>query len=217
MVLTGLIEDMNAGLRREWVYRGIWDKNYCESREPQILSMLLELLSHQNYWDVKLALNPNFRFMAARSIYKSILKYESFLHGRSYVVQPLPIADFRIEVSGNSTLNLSWQHAVDPLEPTAFPRGYIVYTAVDDGGFDNGTFTQINRYTFTPQKDRIYRFRVTAVNEGGESMPSETLAASIASENKGTVLIINGFQRLSAPQTVETDSTLGFDILSDYI
>lgn len=216
MVLTGLIEDMNAGLGREWVYRGIWDKNYCESREPQILSMLLELLSHQNYWDVKLALNPNFRFMAARSIYKSILKYESFLHDRSYVVQPLPIVDFRIEVSGSSTLDLSWEPAVDTLEPTASPRGYVVYTAVDDGGFDNGTFCQNNRYTFkSPEKDRIYRFRITAVNEGGESMPSETLAASIASESKGTVLIINGFQRLGAPQTVETDSTLGFDILTD--
>ena len=215
MVLTGLLRDLNAGLDREWVYRGIWDKNYCESREPQILSMLLELLSHQNYWDVKLALNPNFRFMASRSIYKSILKYESFLHDRSYVIQPLPVDNFRIEISGSTTLDLSWQAVNDTLEPTANPGGYIVYTAVDDGGFDNGTFTRNTSYRFTPQKDHIYRFRITAVNEGGQSMPSETLAACISSESKGTVMVVNGFQRLSAPQTVETDSTLGFDILSD--
>ncbi len=215
MVLTGLLRDLNAGLKREWVYRGIWDKNYCESREPQILSMLLELLSHQNYWDVKIALNPNFRFMASRSIYKSILKYESFLHDCSYIVQPLPVEKFSIDLSGTSTLNLNWQAVQDTLEPTAVPGGYIVYTAVDDGGFDNGTFTRINSYRFTPVKDHIYRFKVTAVNEGGESMPSETLAACIASESKGTVMVVNGFQRLSAPQTVETDSTQGFDILSD--
>lgn len=215
MVLTGLINDLNAGLDRDWVYRGIWDKNYCESREPQILSMLLELLSHQNYWDVKLALNPNFRFMASRSIYKSILKYEAFLHDRSYVVQPLPVEKFSIEISGTSTLNLSWAAVTDTLEPTAVPGGYIVYTAIDDDGFDNGTFTRSNRYTIAPRKDHIYRFKVTAVNEGGESMPSETLAASIASGSKGTVLVVNGFQRLSAPQTVETDSTQGFDILTD--
>lgn len=215
MVLTGLLSDLNAGLDREWIYRGIWDKNYCESREPQILSMLLELLSHQNYWDVKLALNPNFRFMASRSIYKSILRYEAFLHDRSYVIQPLPVEDFRIEISGSTTLNLAWQAVKDTLEPTAVPAGYIVYTAVDDGGFDNGTYTRTNSYTFTPQKDRIYSFKVTAVNEGGQSMPSETLSACILSESKGTALVINGFQRLSAPQTVETDSTQGFDILSD--
>lgn len=215
MVLTGLKEDLNAGLGREWVYRGIWDKNYCETREPQILSMLLELLSHQNYWDLKLALNPNFAFMASRSIYKSILKYESFLHSRSFTVQPLPVESFRIEMSGNDVLKLSWKAAVDTLEPTAVPTGYIVYTATDDGGFDNGIYVESDSYSFLPEKDRLYSFRVAALNEGGQSMPSETLSASIASDNKGTVLVINGFQRLSAPQTVETDSTQGFDIISD--
>ena len=215
MVLTGLLRDLNAGLDREWMYRGIWDKNYCESREPQILSMLLELLSHQNYWDVKLALNPNFRFMASRSIYKSILKYEGFLHDRSYVIQPLPVENFSIEIAGGGTFKLNWREVTDTLEATATPGGYIVYTAVDDGGFDNGTFTRVDTYNFTPQKDHMYRFKVTAVNEGGESMPSETLAACIATESKGTILVVNGFQRLSAPQTVETDSTQGFDILTD--
>ena len=215
MVLTGLIDDLNAGLDRDWAYRGIWDKNYCESREPQILSMLLELLSHQNYWDVKLALNPNFRFMASRSIYKSILKYESFLHERNYVVQPLPVTNFSIGISGSSVLNLTWQAVADTLEPTAVPDGYIIYTAIDDGGFDNGTFSRINSYRISPEKDHLYRFKVAAVNEGGQSMPSETLAACIASDSKGTALVVNGFQRLSAPQTIETDSTQGFDILSD--
>ena len=215
MVLTGLLRDLNAGLDREWIYRGIWDKNYCESREPQVLSMLLELLSHQNYWDLKLALNPNFRFMASRSIYKSILKYESFLHDRSYVIQPLPVDNFSIEIAGGTLFRLSWHAVADTLEPTAAPGGYIVYKAVDDGGFDNGTFTSQENYTFNPEKGRLYRFRVTAVNEGGESMSSETLAACIAPDSKGTVLVVNGFQRLSAPQTVETDSTQGFDILAD--
>ena len=214
MVQTGLRRDLEPAIGREWIYRGIWDKNYCESREPQILSMLLELLSHQNFRDVCLALNPNFRFTASRSIYKSILKYESFLHDRPYVVQPLPVDHFSIKTN-SSSLSLSWQAVQDTLEPTAIPSGYIVYTAVDDNGFDAGTFTRENSYQFIPERDHMYRFKVTAVNEGGESMPSETLAAYIATESKGTVLIVNGFQRLSGPETVITDSTQGFDILSD--
>ena len=214
MVLTGLRRDIEPAIGRQWIYRGIWDKNYCESREPQVLSMLLELLSHQNFRDVCLALNPNFRFTASRSIYKSILKYESFLHDRPYVVQPLPVDHFSIKTN-SSSLSLSWQAVQDTLEPTAVPGGYIIYTAIDDNGFDAGTFTRENSYQFFPARDHIYRFKVTAVNEGGESMPSETLAAYIASESKGTVLIVNGFQRLSGPETIQTDSTQGFDILSD--
>ena len=214
MVLTGLRRDLEPAIRREWIYRGIWDKDYCESREPQILAMLLELLSHQNFRDVCLALNPNFRFTASRSIYKSLLKYICFLHDRSYVVQPLPVDHFSIKASG-STLSLSWKAVADTLEPTALPGGYIVYTAVDDNGFDGGTYTRDNSYRFTAERDHMYRFKVTAVNEGGESMPSETLAAYVASQSKGTVLVVNGFQRLSGPETVETDSTQGFDILSD--
>ncbi|MCQ2069016.1 MAG: xanthan lyase [Bacteroidaceae bacterium] len=214
MVLSELNRDLPPIIGREWAYRGIWDKNYCESREPQVLSMLLELLSHQNFRDVCLALNPNFRFMASRSIYKAILKYVSFLHDRSYVVQPLPVDHLSIRTVGN-TFSLSWQAVTDTLEPTATPRGYIVYTAIDDNGFDGGTFTRVNRYRFVPQRDHMYRFKVTAVNEGGQSMPSETLAAYMASESKGTVLVVNGFQRLSGPETVITDSTQGFDILAD--
>ena len=215
MVLSGLQRDLPPVIGREWIHRGIWDKNYCESREPQMLSMLLELLSHQNFRDVSLALNPNFRFAASRSIYKSILKYVSFMHDRKYVVQPLPVDHFSINQTGSNTLTLSWQAVTDTLEPTAVPGGYIVYMAVDDNGFDNGTFTQINSYRFTPEHDHMYRFKVTAVNQGGQSMPSETLAAYLASDSKGTVLVVNGFQRLSGPETVLTDSTRGFDLLSD--
>lgn len=214
MVIEGLRRDITSSAGRDWMYRGIWDRDYCESREPMIPAMLLELLSHQNYWDMKLALDPNFRFLASRSIYKSILRYSSFMHGLTYVVQPLPVDHFSISRNGQNLL-LDWEAVTDSLEITANPTGYIVYTAKGDGGFDNGTYVRDSHYTFTPEKGTVYRFRVTAANAGGESFPSETLAACITRENKGTALIINGFQRLAAPETVETDSTLGFDILSD--
>ena len=30
---------------------------------------------------------------------------------------------------------------IDSLEVTAAPTGYVVYTRIDDGGFDNGRYT----------------------------------------------------------------------------
>ena len=53
----------------------------------------------------------------------------------------------------------------------------------------------------------IYGFKVAAINEGGVSFPSEILSAGIASgalSNNKTVMIVNGFERLSAPATFQS-------------
>ncbi len=61
-------------------------------------------------------------------------------------------------------------------------------------------------------KDSIYSFRVIAVNEGGRSFPSEILSICRRSDQKGEVLIVNGFTRVSAPFSFTTseDSIAGF-------
>lgn len=216
MILSGLKNDIENAIGRTWTERGLWDKDYCESREPQIPSMILELLSHQNYYDLKLAHDPNFRFLVSRSIYKSILKYVNFMHGRQYVVQPLPVHHFMIkEDADKGAIRLTWKPKIDPLEPNAMAESYILYTAIDDEGFDNGNHITHPYFDFHPIPGHIYRFNVTAVNAGGESFPSETLSAYISKTNKKFILIVNGFQRLSGPESIETDTTLGFDILSD--
>ena len=51
---------------------------------------------------------------------------------------------------------------------------------------------------------------MTAVNEGGESFPSEVVAACRMPDEKGTVLIVNGFDRVSAPLSMRRDSLAGF-------
>jgi hypothetical protein len=53
---------------------------------------------------------------------------------------------------------------------------------------------------------------VTAVNAGGESFPSEILSVCRVDNNKPEVLIVNGFDRLSAPASyVYSDSAAGFN------
>ena len=56
--------------------------------------MLLELLSHQNFADMKFGLDPTFRFTVSRAIYKGMLKYLSARYGCAYAVQPLPVNSF---------------------------------------------------------------------------------------------------------------------------
>ena len=53
------------------------------------------------------------------------------------------------------------------------------------------------------------------MNRGGESFPSEILSAYKAKNEKGKVLIVNGFDRLSGPAVINTSTTAGFDLEQD--
>lgn len=213
-LLSGVYRDMNL-YYHDWVRRSLWDRNYSETRRPEVPSAILETLSHQNFRDMRYALDPNFRFQLARSIYKSILRYVSFQHGQPCVVEPLQPDHFRIDRAGKEEITLRWNAVADPYESTAKPTSYIVYTAVGEGGFDNGvkvTDTSCSR-KLTPGV--LYRFRVTACNKGGESFPTEELAAVYEPSSKKKVLVVNGFHRLSSPAVVDSTGCRGFDLSQD--
>ena len=215
LVLTGLQEDISSRYGITWARRGMWNRNYSESRLPAVPSMILELLSHQNFADMKLGHEPDFKFTVARSVYKSILKYTAMMHDADYTVQPLPVTRFAIEENGKNSFRLSWQGVSDPQEPSARPDAYIVYTRLGHGGWDNGTLVKGNSYTFEGEEGLVYSFKVTAVNKGGESFPSEILSAYRAKESRGTILIVNAFDRTSGPATIETPTLQGFDMARD--
>lgn len=216
MVLTGLKRDIDARFGVNWQRRSMWNRNYSETRLPAVPSMILELLSHQNFNDLKLGHEPAFKFTVARSVYKSVLKYLADMHGTNYTVQPLPVTHFAIsEGKKKNTFDLRWTPTEDVLEPTAEAQGYIVYTRVGRGGFDNGTYTRKPELTVEVEPGLVYSFQVTAVNRGGESFPSETLSACKAKRSKGAVLIVNAFDRVSGPGSINSPLMQGFDLLND--
>lgn len=216
MVLTGMQRDLSALPGINWARRSMWNRNYSETRLPAVPSMILETLSHQNFADMQLGYLPDFKFSIARSVYKSILKFLAEMHRTNYTVQPLPVSHFAIsENPKKHTFELRWIPTDDPLEPTARPQGYIVYTRVGQGGFDNGTYVDGNSYSFRPEPGLVYSFRVTAVNRGGESFPSETLAAYRARKSRGTILIVNAFHRTDGPAQIHNTAEQGFDIAAD--
>lgn len=194
----------------------MWNRNYSETRLPAVPSAIVEILSHQNFADMRLGHDPNFKFTASRALYKSILQYICTQHNKEYVVQPLPVSNFAIRFGKKkNTLELSWKGVNDPLEPTATPREYIVYTRIGRGGFDNGVRVNNPFHTVKIEPGIVYSFKVTAVNRGGESFPSEILAAYKSEHEKARVLIINGFDRISGPAVVNTPDEAGFDMAQD--
>jgi len=213
MVQTQIVNDLRSTYNEEWSRRQIWDRSYSESRTPGVPAMLLELLSHQNFGDMKYGLDPGFRFTVSRSVYKGMLKFLSDRYGCSYVVQPLPVHCFSASFKDKNTVKLTWEPTEDPLEPTATSDRYYLYTRIDDGGFDNGVLVESNEIEVTIEPDHIYSWKVAAANDGGLSFPSETLAAGrpSAADLSHNVVVVNNFTRTGGPIFTDTETYAGFN------
>lgn len=208
LIQTQIVDDIRRTYHKDWTRRGIWNRSYSESRVAEVPTMLLELLSHQNFYDMKLALDPQFRFMVSRSIYKAILKHIAYSNQQEYVVQPLPVEKFSSHFVSRNSVRLHWEAVNDSLELTAVPTHYRVYTRTDEGGFDNGELVKSNTIEVEILPGKIYSFMVTAVNAGGESFPSEILSVYRDRRNRETILIVNGFERVSGPEVVNLAGTM---------
>jgi len=218
LIQSNIVHDVRTLYEPNWSRRGKWNQSYYEARVPQVPTMLLELLSHQNFADMRYGLDPRFRFTVSRAIYKGMLQFLCSQYGMDYVVQPLPVDHLALHNVGGNEVELSWLPVADPLEPTAIAEKYIVYTRIGDGDFDNGTLVDKNSYRTTLPADVVCSYKVVAVNKGGKSFPSEVLSAGYATNAKGTVLVVNGFDRVSAPAdftATATDSTLLGGFLDD--
>lgn len=218
-VQTEIVRDIRKCFNPEWSRRGLWDRSYSESRTATVPAMLLELLSHQNFADMKFGLDPSFRFTVSRAVYKGMLKYLSARYGCEYAVQPLPVNSFATSFTGSKSVRLSWKATVDSLEATAVPTGYILQTRIDDGAFDNGRVLdgcKVSGNEISTEVSiapgHIYSYRVTAFNKGGKSFPSETLSVGIPESGNGkSVLVVNNFTRVSAPAWFDSPEYAGFN------
>ncbi len=219
LVQSQIVNDLQAQFDSQWSRRCVWDRGYRESRTPSCPSMLLELLSHQNFADMKYGLDPAFRFTVGRAVYKGMLKYLSNRYGVPYMVQPLPVRQMGVTFGADGKAVITWKETDDPLEPTAKASGFMLYTRIDDGGFDTGKVIKAKRNSdglysveMPIEPGRIYSFRIAATNGGGLSFPSETVSIGMPSgASSKKVLIVNNFDRTSGPAFIDTPSYAGFD------
>ena len=199
----------------KWNKRELYDRNYAETRCPAMPSAIIETLSHQNFLDMQYGLNPEFRFVLARSIYKSILKYTAKNHGKSYVVAPLPPKDLCSYFISSDSLMLRWNMQKDVAEPKSVPTSYVLYTSTDNSGYDNGIVVKGTACKLKLLPGVRYSFKVTAINEGGESLETESVSAYYSPNTTKRLMIVNGFTQSAAPVVVEDEQKAGFD-LYDY-
>jgi hypothetical protein len=209
LMQTQIVQDIHARYDTTWVRRRLMNSRYSEAARPNVPSVLLELLSHQNMRDMEYAMDPRFRFDISRSIYKSIVRFVASQHGYAYQIQPLPVNQLMATLEGNA-VRLRWSGVSDPLEPTADPDRYVVYTRVEDGGFDNGMLVNDTTLVMRDLEPGVmYSFMVRAANDGGVSMPSEVISV-LYQAGATHAMVVNGFTRVGPPEIIKKDDFRGF-------
>ncbi len=198
-----------------WAMRDLREANYGENRRPNVPSVLLELLSHQNFNDMKYGLDPRFQKDISRAIYKAMLRFLAASHDYEPIFLPLEPLDLAVRHAGDGTAELTWTPQSDPLEPTAEPAGYIVYHGTDGRSFDNGRLVSEPQASIPALEEGVtHNFRVTAVNEGGESFPTPIVGMRWR-DGAEPVLIVDGFERVSTAAIVDEEGARGFDRNTD--
>lgn len=218
LVQTQIVDDIQALYDSSWSRRQLWDRDYSEAYRPNVPSMLLELLSHQNFADMRLGLDPGFRFDVSRAIYKALLRFVARQYGEPEpVVAPLAPSHLAVSRAGGKAY-LSWKPVEDPLEPSASATAYRVYrrvsalgaVAISEGGFDDGQKVS-GLDLVLPVGPGVTSFYVTAINAGGESAPSEVIATGAdPGSASGRVLVVSGFDRVGPPAAVDHPGWRGF-------
>ena len=199
-ISTNICNDIRAQFEPNWTRRGMWDKSYYEARVPEVPTMLLELLSHHNMADMRYGLDPSFRFVVSRAIYKGMLEFIAKRDGRRYVVQPLPVNSMALTDAGDGRFLLTWKATRDTLcHDGAMPTRYIVQERVGRGAFRDVAVVAEPRYLAHIADNAVHSYRVVAANDGGRSFASEVMACGVAPQGKGTALVVNGFTRVSGP------------------
>lgn len=202
--------DLHNGYSTDFVVHGA-GKHYGAYGEAsptnvsnQMPIFLGEWLFHDNATDMGMYHDPKFRMALARAVYQGVVKFWANQNSTPVNLLPEPPRNFRCKQLSTTSVQLAWDA---PLYNTGdgilgdAATGYKVYISTHGRGFPAGTAVAggaTTTYTFnslTP--GTTYYFYATATNAGGESFPTEILAAKPQTTgDTPKLLIVNGFDKL---------------------
>ena len=197
-----LVSDLRAAWNPAWVDRGQKSADFGEVRELSTMpGVLLEVAFHdtEDPGDADDLRQPLFRQIAARAVYQGVVKYFADRDGQAVHLLPEPPTRLVARNSGVGQVTLSWAPPPwgDGVVGDA-ATSYKVYHSSNGHGFDDGTVVSDTALAVTGLAPRsLHFFRVTALNEGGESFPTPVVAVRTPlSGGRAEWLMVDGFDRL---------------------
>ncbi|MCY1045582.1 N-acetylmuramoyl-L-alanine amidase [Corallococcus sp. bb12-1] len=215
VMAKALLAQIETDLKREvdpaWRVRTLRSANLGEvnpTHNPEMPSVLLEMAYHDNTADAAKLKEARIRHVAARAIVQGLIKYFA---ARDGVAVHLPPEAPGAVVARNATpgaVEVKW--TAPPLVASEqgqdAPTGYRLYQSADGRAWDEGTAVTNTEATVTLAAGTVRYFRVAAVNAGGESFPSATVAVRVGVVGEPRALLVNAYERLDA--TVACGETL---------
>ena len=157
---------------------------------------ILEVAFHDSKDDAKLLRDPMVRDIVARCGYRALVRYMNEFDGVPLQFLPEPPRNLRA-TSTPEGVSVAWD---EPADTGASPiENYLVSRSENGYGFGNPVRVPGNQTSVThlPRGKDVY-FRVTAVNAGGESLPSTVVGCRPAKKATAPrVLVVNAFTEYS--------------------
>ncbi|MGD8791286.1 MAG: family 10 glycosylhydrolase [Anaerolineae bacterium] len=197
-----LIHDLRAAWDPAWVNRGQKAADFGELRELSTMpGILLEVAFHdtEDPGDADDLREPLFRQIAARAVYQGIVKYHAARQGDPVHLLPEPPRRLVARTTAPGRVTLSWAPppCCDGVLGDA-ATGYKVYHSTGGRAFDGGVETGSPSLVVDGlAPGSLHFFRVTALNDGGESFPTPVVAVALPLSGQApTFLLVDGFDRL---------------------
>jgi hypothetical protein len=165
----------------------------------EMCGTIIEVAFHDNTQDSALLRDPKVRYAAARSQVHAMIKYFNQFDGMPLNYPPERPERVRVCNNGTGGVLVNWAPVAAGAVGTGAATGYRVCRSTDGLNFGNPVQTAGNAATQALiaglPVNTVHYFRVSAVNAGGESSPSEVVAVRVSS-SAAPVLIVNGYDRI---------------------
>lgn len=215
-----IIEDIRAAWKSTWANRGVKSANFGELRELNTMpGTLIELAFHDLAADATDLKHPEFRRLAARAIYKGILKFFNNRDGSPLVYLPEEPTHVVARNNANNTIQLSWNAPSFGGVFGSAATGYRVYVSTNGKSFKDGIPVSGTSFIFSGNAQTTYYFKITAINAGGESFSSSVVAARTPGNGVTSVpyLIVDAFDRIDASALIQRNESAALGTVSRMI
>jgi hypothetical protein len=199
--------DYDWGIRNPNTFGGTYGAIGTNYNSDEFDATILEVAFHDNAEDAANLLDAKVRDAVSRSTMQGII---TFLHGLAN--SPIPLVFLPDPPEGVSAVHdgvgnivVSWTPGpARPDDPASGDpaTGYRIYRSSNGYGFGQAvTVGNVTSATLTgiPPETTVY-LRVAAFNAGGESMPSATIAVRRPTTGNASILLVDGFDRVSRQQ-----------------